>query len=86
MQQAFSDDPPKPGMPRLRFPGKASTPTWASRSRGARFFAQGCYAGIRNVAAHEHRVDWSDDVALEYLAAFSILARWIDECEVYRLD
>lgn len=86
MQQAFSDDPPKPGAPRLRFPGSQATPTWSSRMRGARMFSQGCFAGIRNVAAHEHRVDWNHDVALEYLAAFSVLARWIDECEVYRVD
>jgi hypothetical protein len=43
--------------------------------------AAGCFAGIRNPASHEHGDDWSEQKALEYLAALSILARWIDECE-----
>lgn len=86
MQQAFSDDPPKPGSPRLRFIGDSATPTIRSRMRGARGLAQACYAGIRNTAAHQQNVGWTAGVALEYLAAFSILARWIDECEVYRID
>ncbi len=54
--------------------------------RGARFFSQGRYAGIRNIAAHELEVAWSKEMCLEYLAAFSILARWIDECEINRID
>jgi hypothetical protein len=86
MQQAFSDEPPKPGAPRLRFVGDPNVPTTRSRIRGARGLAQGCYAGIRNIAAHEHNVEWSARIALEYLTAFSILATWIDECEVYRVD
>jgi hypothetical protein len=51
--------------------------------RGAlRPFAEGCFAGLRNPAAHEHGPEWDEQRALEYLAAFSILARWIDECRV----
>ncbi|WP_369812881.1 TIGR02391 family protein [Frankia sp. R43] len=86
IQDLLSDNEPKPGAPRLRFPGDQKTPTWGNRMRGARFFSQGCYAGIRNIAAHEQHVPWSKEHCLEYLAAFSILARWIDECELYRLD
>lgn len=86
MQQAFSDEPPKPGSPRLRFVGDPTTPTIRSRIRGARGLAQACYAGIRNIAAHQQNVGWTAEMALEYLAAFSILARWIDDCEVYRVD
>jgi hypothetical protein len=85
-QQSFSDDPPKPGQPRLRFVGDRRSPSWTSRLRGARGLAQGCYAGMRNIAAHENGDEWSEEVALEYLASFSVLARWVDECEVFRLD
>lgn len=45
-------------------------------------FAVGCYLGIRNPAAHEHEVDWDEQTALEYLAALSTLARWIDKARV----
>ncbi len=41
-----------------------------------------CYQGIRNPAAHEHDVDWDEQTALEYLAALSVLARWIDKARV----
>jgi hypothetical protein len=85
-QQSFSDDPPKPGQPRLRFVGDRRSPSWTSQLRGARGLAQGCYAGMRNIAAHENGDEWSEEVALEYLASFSVLARWVDECEVFRLD
>jgi Protein of unknown function (Hypoth_ymh) len=43
MSQVWSDEPPKAGRPRLRFPGDRSTKTWQSRQRGARSLAQGCY-------------------------------------------
>jgi len=45
-------------------------------------FGAGCFEAIRNPAAHEHGLALSERVALEQLAAFSLLARWIDECEV----
>jgi hypothetical protein len=82
MAQVLTLDSPKTGAPRLRVPGHRDTPTWRSRQRGALAFAQGCYFGIRNPAVHEHELDWPEQEALEYLAAFSVLARWISECEV----
>jgi hypothetical protein len=42
----------------------------------------GGYGGIRNIAAHEHAPDWPQQLALEYLACLSVLARWINEAEV----
>jgi hypothetical protein len=79
----FSPNIPAPGRPRLRFPGYASTePTLRSRQQGAMEFGAGCFEGIRNPAAHEHGLILSEQVALEQLAAFSLLARWVDECEV----
>jgi uncharacterized protein (TIGR02391 family) len=82
MNQIWSDDPPKADRPRLRFPGDRNVKTWQSRQRGARAMAQGCYGGIRNIVAHEHAPDWPQQLALEYLACLSVLARWINEAEV----
>jgi hypothetical protein len=45
------------------------------------FFAQGCMMRIRNLFEH-HDDEPSEQVALECLAALSLLARWIDEAEV----
>jgi hypothetical protein len=86
-REFFSLDPPAPRRPRLRFRGYTRTDqTWRSRQQGAMDFGAGCFAGIRNPAAHEHGLSLSEQVALEQLAAFSLLARWIDECEVERAD
>jgi uncharacterized protein Ymh len=84
MSQIWSDDPPKADRPRLRFPGDRNAKTWQSRQRGARSLAQGCYGGIRNIVAHEHAPDWPPQLALEYLACLSVLARWISDAEVER--
>ena len=56
--------------------------TYRSMQRGARALAEGIYAGIRNPFNHESPHDIDEQVALEYLAALSILARWVDESEL----
>ena len=82
-REFFSLDTPAPGRPRLRFPGYSPTSaTRRSRQQGAMDFGAGCFEGIRNPAAHEHELHLPEQVALEQLAAFSLLAGWIDECEV----
>lgn len=81
-RQAFSKDPPIVGKPRLRFPGDRGTDTWKSRQQGAMDFGAGCFEAIRNPAAHEHQLHLPEQIALEQLAALSLLARWIEECEV----
>jgi hypothetical protein len=81
-REAFSLNDAIPGQPRLRFTGDRTSETWRSRQNGGIQFGAGCFEGIRNPAAHEHRLQLSVHVALEQLAAFSLLARWIDECEV----
>jgi uncharacterized protein (TIGR02391 family) len=81
MNQIFSDKP-KAGQAYLQLPGDLTDQTVKNRNRALRPFAEGCFAGIRNPAAHEHGPDWDEQKALEYLAALSILARWIDECTV----
>jgi hypothetical protein len=82
MNQVFSTSPPQPGKPRLRIPGDHTDRTIQSRQRALGPFAQGCFAGIRNLAAHEDGPDWPEQRALQYLASLSILAGWIEECEV----
>ena len=42
---------------------------------------RGCFAGIRNPLAHDLG-ELSEDEALEQLAAFSVLARWVDDAAV----
>lgn len=78
--QAFSKEPSARGKPRLRFPGDQNTDTWKSRLQGAMEYSAGCFMAIRNPAAHEHELDLPEQMALEQLAAFSVLARWIEEC------
>ena len=81
--EAFSTDPPKPGRPRLRIMPDDDSKSFASVHRGARALAEGLYAGIRNPLAHQ--VDaglLAQQVALEQVAAFSLLARWVDSAEV----
>lgn len=81
MNQAFTEKP-KRGHSYLRLPGDPADLTIRSRNNALRPFAQGCFAGIRNPSAHEHGEDWDQQKALEQLAALSVLARWIDECDV----
>jgi hypothetical protein len=83
-RQGFSRNGPVPGQPRLRFPGDRASDTWRSRQNGGIEFGAGCFEGIRNPAAHEHDLQLPEQVALEQLAAFSVLARWIEECIVER--
>jgi hypothetical protein len=83
-REAYTTKEPAKGKNRLRFSGDRSSETWRSRQQGAMEFGAGCFQGIRNPASHEHDLDLPQAVALEQLAAFSILARWIDECEVER--
>ena len=55
-------------------------------ARRAIAFGRGCFMAIRNVLSHEDgdATELSEQVALEYLAAFSISARWIDSA--HRID
>jgi Zn ribbon nucleic-acid-binding protein len=47
--------------------------------RGAMAAAEGIHAGICKLFIHEDPSDVGEQVALEYLAALSVLARWVDE-------
>lgn len=84
-KQSFSLDEAKPGKSRLRRMPPEDSDTYRSLQRGAMSFAEGVFAGIRNPLSHEADQELSEQVALEYLAALSVLARWVDESIVERV-
>jgi hypothetical protein len=79
MREAFSSNPPEAGRTRLRWPGDASDLTVKSMNDGLRNYAVGVFMAIRNVTTHDTN-DLEPQLALEQLAALSLLARWIDVC------
>lgn len=81
MAQAFSDDPPAQGKPRLRCPGDHRSMAVRSMQQGALLMAQGCFQAIRNPAAHLTG-DWNPVTAAEYLAVLSVVARWVRHWDV----
>jgi uncharacterized protein (TIGR02391 family) len=81
MQDVFSPDGPKNTGARLHFSGVPDEEAWRSRQQGLHFLAQGAYAGIRNISAHEEET-WSEQLGLEYLTVLSVVARWADETVV----
>lgn len=81
-QETFADKPAEPGKPRLRRMTPDSSDTYKSMQRGAMALAEGIYAGIRNPFNHESPEDIDEQIALEYLAALSVLARWVDSAMV----
>lgn len=80
-KQAFSMDDPKLGKARLRRIRDDGSDTYKSVQRGAMIFAEGVFAGICNPLAHEANQELSEQEALEYLAALSVLARWVDQSQ-----
>ena len=81
-QEVFSDKPAESGKPRLRRMANDGSDTYRSVQRGAMALAEGIYAGIRNPFNHEDPRDIDEQVALEYLAALSVLSRWVDDSTV----
>lgn len=82
--EAFSLDPPKAGASRLRLAEDDGSKTYQNLHRGARAFADGLYTAIRNPGMHTPQVadGGEEQLALEQLAAFSLLARWVDQAIV----
>lgn len=81
-QQAFSDRAPEPSKPRLRWPGDpAVNQDVKNMNDGLRFFAPGVQMLIRNPATHSVDEMLEQD-ALERLSALSLLARWVETCQV----
>lgn len=75
-------DPPA-GKTRLHMPGSKDTETWKSRQDGIHHLAQGAFAGIRNIAAHDEG-EWPEQIALEHLAVLSVVARWTDKTRLIK--
>lgn len=80
-KQCFSMDPATPGKARLRRMKDDGSDTYKSVQRGAMTLAEGVFAGIRNPLTHESDQELSEQEALEYLAALSVLARWVDQSQ-----
>jgi len=81
-QESFSERDPEPGKKRLRRMKPDGSDTYKSVQRGAMTLAEGIYAGIRNPFNHEDPRDIDEQIAVEYLAALSVLARWVDDASV----
>jgi uncharacterized protein (TIGR02391 family) len=81
-KQAFSLDRPAIGKPRLRRMASDGSKTYDSVQRGAMNLAEGIFVGIRNPLSHEAVQELGEQQALEYLAALSVLARWVDEASI----
>ncbi|MCL5734740.1 MAG: TIGR02391 family protein [Actinobacteria bacterium] len=81
-KQAFTLDAAVRGKPRLRRMTPDNSDTYKSVQRGAMAFAEGIFAGIRNPLSHEAAQELLEQEALEYLAALSVLARWVDAAEL----
>lgn len=79
----FKPEPPSLGHPRLRLQPVDGTKSGESRRRGAQSLGQALYTGIRNPASHDEQAELGQAEALEQLAAFSILARWVDGSRLY---
>jgi hypothetical protein len=80
-QEVFSEKPPLQGKPRLRWPGQASDRAVKNMNDGLRLLAPGVQMTIRNSTTHTTE-DLSEQAALERLAALSLLAGWVGECEL----
>lgn len=85
MTQAFSYSAPQAGKPRLRWPGKDEDLMVKAMRMGILNMAQGVFSAIRNPATHTTD-ELPKQEALEQLAALSVLARWIDRCELVRVE
>lgn len=82
LQASFSTDAPDAGKARLRRMKDDGSDTYRSVQRGAMALAEGVFAGIRNPLSHEVDQELSEQEALEYLAALSVLARWVDASDM----
>lgn len=82
--EAFTLKPPAAGTNRLRMMKDDGSDTYKSLHEGARAFAEGLYRAIRNPGMHTPPPagGGEEQLALEQLAAFSILARWVEQAEV----
>ncbi|MFF1519721.1 TIGR02391 family protein [Streptomyces sp. NPDC058305] len=67
--------------PVLTWPGDPNDRTVSSMQNGLSKYAPGLNMTVRNTATHVASDEMTAQQALERLAALSLLAHWIDECE-----
>lgn len=88
LPSTFSSQDPKEGHPRMRFARynrNDDKQEWVNAHEGAMHFARGCMMRIRNLYKYQARDQQiSPSLALETLAALSLLSRWIGDAEVKR--
>lgn len=89
-QQTLSSGHPEPKRPKLVWPGDSSNTTTRSVRGGLEPLAKslnqlatGLNLTIRNVTTHT-RKEMTEQEGMERLAAYSYLARLLDECEIRR--
>lgn len=90
-QQTLSAGEPQPGKPKLRWPGGVEDQTAKSMRGGLQplatslnNLATGVNLTIRNPATH-CPTEYSEQEAMEQLAAISYLARLLDRCEIVQV-
>lgn len=81
--QTLASEPAKSGVPRLRWPGEDSDNTVKAMREGLMALAKGLNLAVRNVATHS-REEISEQDRMERLAAYSHLARLLDQCRIER--
>jgi len=83
-EQALAKADAAPGKARLRYLAEPTLSTAESKRQGVMDFGKGCFSVIRNPLAHlpDDEIDVDEQAALESLAAFSLLARWIDQADL----
>lgn len=84
LEQAFSTSPAEEGKPRLRLCDDSNPELFKDMHVGAAQFGKGLFSAIRNTLNHvdasQHNIREAE--ALEALASFSLLSRWIDNAEL----
>lgn len=91
-QQTLSPGTPEVGRPKLTWPGNPEDKTTKSMRGGLEPLAKalnalatGLNLTVRNVTTHT-RDELSEQEAMERLAAYSYLARLLDQCTIERID
>jgi hypothetical protein len=79
--QAFSEDPPANGRPRIRVPNRTSVESTRSLQQGMRALGEACFGIARNQSSHG-MADIAEREALEQLAMLSLFARILNTCTV----
>lgn len=85
MREVFSLSPPAPRKPRLIWPGVDTDLSVRAMRVGLLSYSQGIFSAIRNITTHSVN-EIAPQVALEQLAALSVMARWVDGCELIFAD